>query len=273
MAQPTTRAEFTEWCLRKLGKPVIEINVDDDQVEDRLDESLSYYWDYHFDGAERIYLSYGINEDDIDNKYVTIPDNIIGVVNIFDMGRGPTTGNGGMYPVGGGGIPGMGGMRGGAMMYPTPYQASQGDGMVGHSYGYNGNHMTDWYLMKQSQALMQQMLVGLKPFRYNRHVNKLHIDTNWSNVGVGNFICAECYRAVDPEIYRDVWKDRWLQNYTTAKIKYQWGSNLTKFNGMQLPGGVQFNGEQILGDAAAEIAKLEEDMIETYSLPSYDMIA
>jgi len=119
---------------------------------------------------------------------------------------------------------------------------------------------------------MEEILTGAQPIRYNRHVNKLHVDTDWNRLSEGAYIVAECYQVVDPNTYADVWKDRWLQNYSTAKIKYQWGSNLTKFEGMQLPGGVSFNGAQILQDAQTEIEKLEEDMINSYSLPVIDMI-
>jgi hypothetical protein len=119
---------------------------------------------------------------------------------------------------------------------------------------------------------MEKMLVGSQPIRYNRHMNRLFIDTNWERIETGHYIIVECYMIVDPNTYADVWKDRWLQNYATAKIKYQWGSNLTKFTGMTLPGNVQFNGEAILNDALAEITKLEEEMISSYSLPITDMI-
>jgi hypothetical protein len=119
---------------------------------------------------------------------------------------------------------------------------------------------------------MEEILVGMQPIRYNRHINRLFIDTDWDRLVVGEYIVAECYKVVDPTTYSDVFKDRWLQNYATAKIKYQWGSNLTKFNGMTLPGNIQFSGEQILNDARDEIAKLEEEMISSYSLPVIDMI-
>ena len=124
----------------------------------------------------------------------------------------------------------------------------------------------------QYLQFMEEILAGMQPLRYNRHVNKLHVDTDWKTIDVGTYVIAECYNIVDPNVYTDVWKDRWLQNYATAKIKYQWGSNLTKFTGMQLPGNVQFNGEQILNDARDEINRLEEEMISSYSLPVQDMI-
>ena len=245
MAQPTTRAEFKEWCLRKLGKPVIEINVDDDQVDDRVDESLSYYWDYHFDGAERTFLKRALTSDDISNKYIDVAENIIGVVNLFDIGDALSVNN----------------------LFNIRYQFALND-----MYDMSNYRLQEYMMAMQHIQFIEEMLVGKQPIRYNRHINRLYIDMDWGRVNVGDYIIAECYQIVDPTVYADVYKDRWLQNYTTAKIKYQWGSNLTKFNGMQLPGGVTFNGEQILQDARDEIQRLEEDMITSYSLPVHDMV-
>jgi hypothetical protein len=245
MAQPTTRAEFKEWCLRKLGKPVIEINVDDDQVDDRIDEALSYYWDYHFDGTERTFFKHQLTADDMTNKYITVPENIIGVINIFDIGDALSTNN----------------------LFNIRYQFA-----LNEIYDLSNYNLSNYYLAMQHIQFLEELLVGKQPIRYNRHVNKLHIDMDWAKVEEGHYIIAEAYQIVDPNTYADVWKDRWLQNYASAKIKYQWGSNLTKFEGMQLPGGVQFNGMQILQDAQTEIDKLEEDMITSYSLPVMDMI-
>ena len=246
MAQPTTREEFKEWCLRKLGKPVIEINVDPDQVDDRVDEALSYYWDYHFDGVSKTYYKYQVTQNDIDNGYITIPENIIGVVNIFDLSTSLSTGSG---------------------MFNVQYQF-----VLNNLYELVNFEVLHYWMTFEHIQFMEQMLVGKQPIRYNRNVNRLHVDTNWSRLTVGNYIIVEAYQIVDPAVYTDVWKDRWLQTYATAKIKYQWGSNLTKFSDMQLPGGVRFNGERILQDAQDEIRKLEEEMISSYSLPVYDLI-
>tara|TARA_Y100000389_G_C17464178_1_gene524166 strand:+ start:2328 stop:3071 length:744 start_codon:yes stop_codon:yes gene_type:complete len=246
MAQPTTRAEFKEWCLRKLGKPVIEINVDTDQVDDRLDESLSYYWDYHFDGAEKVYYKYQVTGDDITNGYIEMPENIIGVVNVFNVASSATFSSD---------------------MFSAKYQF-----VLNHLHEISNYNLVHYYMNMQHLQFMEELLTGKIPLRYNRHINKLHLDTSWSDIPEESYIIVEAYKVVDPNIYADVWKDRWLQNYATAKIKYQWGANLTKFNGMQLPGGVTFNGEQILQDAREEIQRLEEDMITSYSLPVVDMI-
>jgi len=246
MAQPTTRDEFKEWCLRKLGKPVIEINVDKDQVDDRVDEALSYYWDYHFDGAEKTFLKHQVTDEDKANRYITVPENVIGIVNIFNIGSTLSSGSG---------------------MFNVQYQF-----VLNNIENLTGYNLTHYYMTMQHIQFMEEMLVGRQPIRYNRHINKLHVDTEWDKITTGDYIVAECYQIVNPDIYPDVWKDRWLQNYASAKIKHQWGTNLTKFNGMQLPGGVTFNGEQILQDSREEIQRLEEDMINSYSLPVHDMI-
>jgi hypothetical protein len=132
--------------------------------------------------------------------------------------------------------------------------------------------LVPYYQVMEHIALLQELLVGRQPIRYTRHRDRLHIDANWSVFTPGQFLIVEAYEIVDPATWSDAWGDRWLQNYTTAKIKYQWGTNLTKFTGMNLPGGVQFNGERILTDAQAEIEKMENEMINSYSLPVTDMI-
>ena len=246
MAQPTTRDTFKEWCLRKLGKPVIEINVDQDQVDDRVDEALSYYWDYHFDGTEKTFYKHQVTDQDKSNGYITIPENIIGAVNIFDLSSSIATSSG---------------------MFNVQYQF-----VLNNIYELANCNTLHYWMSMENLQFMEKMLVGSQPIRYNRHMNRLFIDTNWERIETGHYIIVECYMIVDPNTYADVWKDRWLQNYATAKIKYQWGSNLTKFTGMTLPGNVQFNGEAILNDSLAEIAKLEEEMISSYSLPITDMI-
>lgn len=246
MAVPISRSEFKEYCLRKLGKPVIEINVDDDQVEDRIDESLRYYWDYHFDGTEKVYYKHAVTADDIANKYITLPENIIGAVRVFPIGD-PSIRSDDMFNI--------------------RYQIALND-----LYTLTAYSMIPYYMAMQHLALISEFLVGQQPIRYSRHRDRLFIDTKWSNYNIGDFILVEAYEVVDPDTFPDVWSDRWLQNYCTEKIKYQWGSNLTKFTGMQLPGGVQFNGEKIMNDAKEAIEAMEKDMILNYSLPVMDMV-
>lgn len=323
MAVPVDRASFKEYCLRKLGKPVIEINVDDDQVEDRIDEALRYYWDYHFDGTEKIYYkhqitgaespgalqsvtinspgtgysnsdvvtivgsgteanvalvtyangtiqsvvvsSYGkkyANTDTVSiatsggsganlsvvpgGGYITLPENIIGTVRVFPIGD-PSIRSDDMFNI--------------------RYQIALND-----LYSLTAYSMIPYYMAMQHLALISEMLVGQQPIRFSRHRNRLYVDTKWTNFNAGEYLVVEAYEVLNPDTFADVWSDRWLQNYCTAKIKYQWGSNLTKFSNMQLPGGVQFNGEKIYDDAKNELEKMEEEMILNYSLPVSDMI-
>jgi hypothetical protein len=246
MAIPTTKATFKEYCLRKLGKPVIEINVDDDQVDDRVDEALRYWYDYHFDGSERVYYKHAITETDVANKYITLPENIIGAVSIFSMGD-PSIRSDDLFNI--------------------RYQIALND-----LYTLTNVSLVPYYMVMEHLALMNELLVGKQPIRYSRHKDRLHVDMDWNTVAVGEFLLVEAYEVVDPETWTDAYNDRWLQNYATTLIKEQWGSNLTKFTGMSLPGGVQFNGEKIYDDAVAERKKLEDEMISSYSLPVLDMI-
>lgn len=246
MATPTTKAEFKEYCLRKLGKPVIEINVDDDQVDDRVDEALRYWYDYHFDGSEKVYYKHAITETDVANKYITLPENIIGAVSIFSIGD-PSIRSDDMFNI--------------------RYQIALND-----LYTLTNVSLVPYYMVMEHLALMTELLVGKQPIRYSRHKDRLYVDMDWNTVAVGEFLLVEAYEVVDPETWTDAYNDRWLQNYATALIKRQWGSNLTKFTGMTLPGGVQFNGEKIYDDAVAEIQKMEDEMISSYSLPVLDMI-
>ena len=246
MAVPTTRAEFKQYCLRKLGAPVIEINVDDDQLEDRIDESLRYYWDYHFDGSQMIYYKHQITAQDRINKYIILPENIIGAVSIFSIADPSVRADD---------------------LFNIRYQIALND-----LYTLTSVSMVPYYMVMEHLALITEMLVGKQPIRYNRHQNKLYVDMDWNTLRDGEFILVQAYEVVDPELFSDVWADRWLQNYTTQKFKYQWGTHLTKFTGLQLPGGVQFNGEKILDDAERTLDKMEQEMISSYSLPVLDMV-
>lgn len=245
MAKPTTRAEFKENCLRRLGKPVVEINVDDDQVEDRIDEALTYYYDYHFDGSEKIYFKYVLTEIDFTNRYILLPENIIGAVNIFDMGLGLGTTD----------------------LFSITYQIAMNE-----VFSFMGTQMLPYYMARTNLASLQEMLVGKAMFRYNRHTNKFYLDMNWDRLNVGDTLVIEAYEVVDPETYTDAWSDRWLLQYTACLIKQQWGTNLKKFSGMKMPGGLTFNGQAIYDEATTERAALEKEMIYTYSLPVTDMI-
>lgn len=245
MAVPASRTEFKEYCLRKLGKPVIEINVDDDQVDDRVDEAIRYYWDYHFDGADKVYYKYKVTGTDITNKYISLPDNIIGVVNLFEIGQALNTNN----------------------LFNIRYQIALND-----LYTLTSVSMVPYYMALQHVQFLEQFLVGKQPIRYNRIINRCYIDMDWNIINEGDYLILECYQVVDPNDYSRAFSERWLQNYTTVLIKEQWGTNLKKFEGMQMPGGLKFNGQKIYDEAVAQREKMEAEMISSFSLPVYDMI-
>ena len=237
MAKPTTREEFKDYCLRKLGAPVIDINVSDDQIDDRIDEAISFWRDYHYDGSELTHFKYELTEEDIENGYIIVPEESLGVVRIFDFG----------------GI--MSGVNGG--MFSAQYQFA-----LNNITTLNSGGISDYYIQRTNMSLIEEILVGKPIIRFNRHSGKLHLDSGKSKLFVGQFIVIEGYSTVDSP---DVWSDRWLQNYATCLIKENWGGNLTKFVNMQMVGGMQFNGEKILDDAKEERRKLEEEVIVGFS--------
>lgn len=245
MAVPTSREEFTENCLRRLGKPVIEINVDEDQVSDRIDEALRYFWDYHFDGSEKTYYKKIITEEDKANKYITLPDNIIGAVSLFSLGSALGLNN----------------------LFNIRYQIALND-----LYTLTSVSMVPYYMAMSHIQFLEQMLVGQQPIRYNRHNNRFYIDMSWDQIVPGQYLIVEAYQVVDPDVWSKAWGDRWLLRYAACLIKQQWGQNLKKFEGMKMPGGLTFNGQKIYDEATAERADLEHEMIYSYSLPASDLI-
>lgn len=246
MALPTSRTEFAKYCLRKLGAPVIKINVDDDQVNDRIDEALLFWYDYHFDGSEKTYYKHQLTQQDFDNKYIILPDNIIGAVKIFEHGFASSN------------I---------ANPYNLQYQAYFSDLIRGVSSG----GLISYYIAYQNLQFMEQILVGLVPIRFNRHSHQLHLDMDWTRFGVGDYVLVEAWQVIDPDVYTDAWSDRLLMRYATALIKRQWGENLKKYDGMEMPGGTTFNGQKIYDEAQDEIADLEQQIIDS-SMPPMDFI-
>jgi hypothetical protein len=120
--------------------------------------------------------------------------------------------------------------------------------------------------------LLEQLLVGEQPIRYNRHTNKLYIDMDWGILLEGQYVIVEAYEVIDPAVYTDAWSDRWLLRYATILVKRQWGNNTKKFGNMKMPDGTIFNGQKIYDEAISEIKMLEDEMINSYSLPANFMI-
>lgn len=245
MALPTSRAEFIALIKRQLGAPVQDIEMSDEQIDDQIDLALSFYADYHFDGTDKQYYKHQIDATDVTNRYITIPDNIIGVVNLFTIGDALNTSN----------------------MFSIRYQIALND-----LYTLTNVSLVPYYMAMQHVRLIEEVLVGRQMIRFQRHMNRCYIDMDWTKLTTGDYLILECYQVIDPDTYTDVWKDRWLIEYVTALCTKQWAFILKKFDGMQLPGGVTFNAQKMFDEAEATIAKMRDEMINTYSLPVLDMV-
>lgn len=250
--KPNSRVQLKEYCLRNLGFPVIEINVDDDQVEDRIDEALQYWQDYHFDGLQKVYYIKALQESDVQQRYINLdpsvtrdannqPVEIVGVTRIFPIQDSQAT----------------------ISMFDLRYQLR-----LHELYDFTSASYINYTLTMQHLRSLELLFSGEYPLRFQRHMKRLYIDWGWgSSVKAGTFMVAECYAVIEPDKYNAVWNDMWLKKYTTALIKRNWGNNLKKFAGVQLPGGVTLNGDKIFQEADEEIKKLEEEMINNFSLP------
>lgn len=240
MSIPSSREQLKDWCLRQLGFPVIEINVDDDQVEDRIDEALQYFQQFHFDGVERWYLKHQLTQENISNGWIPITENIIGVTRIFPISSSNATVN----------------------MFDLRYQLR-----LHELYDFTSTSYVNYVLTMQHIRTLDMLFSGEQPIRFNRHTDKLYLDMNWAMNQPGEWLVIEGYIVVDPDTYTDVYNDRMLKKLTTAYIKKQWGNNMKKFGGMQLPGGIMMNGQQVYDEAVQEIEALEEKIRDTYEEP------
>jgi len=312
MAQPTTRQQFIDYCKRRLGFPVIDINVDDDQISDRVDDALQFFEDYHFDGVEKMFMKHRITQDDINRRWIYCPDAVTYVVGMFPFDDSNASIN----------------------MFDLRYQLRLHD-----LYDFTSVSYVSYEITMQHIRTLNLMFSGTPQIRFNRKQNKIFLDIDWSrDVSVGDYVIIDCYRAIRPatitltgtgtavttantitgtgtifdqellegdvitlggqelQVYQiisptilttigpvasnvtngvltkpgnsEVFNDRFLKRYATALIKYQWGSNLSKFAGIQMPGGVTLDGVRIMTEAKEEMDKIEEDMYNFNSLPS-----
>ena len=281
MAQPTNRQELVDYCLRQLGAPVLEVNVADEQIDDLVDDAIQYFQERHFDGVEKVYLKYQITQDDIDrgkgkpgdssvgiastsvttnivgtattftyyenSNYLQVPSNIIGVNKVFQFNS--TAAGSGIFNV-----------KYQYMLSGVNLWGGAGFDMLSYS-------MTMSYL-----ETMNFLLNTHKQIRFNQRSDRMYLDVDWNNLQVDEFLIIECYRGLDGEDYSRLWNDSFLKPYLTSLIKRQWGMNLIKFQGVKLPGGIEFNGRQIYDDAEKELETIRERMTFNYEMPPMDMI-
>ena len=264
MAVPSTKATLKEYCLRALGKPVIDINVDDDQVDDRIDEAVQYFCQYHTDGVERMYLKYEVAADDVTrmttdssesitqgsvtttwkqgSNFLVVPASVISVVNVFPLSD-----------------------RSNLNIFDVKYQLRLND-----LYDFSSTSIVHYEMTMRHLDFLDHILVGEKPMRFNHLSNKLFIDQDWANdITAGEFLVIEVFRKLNPDDNVDMYDDIYLKRYTTALIKRQWGQNLSKFNGTAMLGGVTLNGPELFSTAIAEQQKLEEEIRSNYEEPAH----
>jgi hypothetical protein len=247
MATPTSRSQLKDYCLRKLGFPVIDINVDDDQLEDRIDDALQKFRDYHYDGTEEIYLAHAVTAGDVSNNYITVADSIIGVSRVLPISSGSISSD----------------SQQGFNIFDINYQIRLNDfyNLLSSSYTY-------YVIAREHLAMLDMIVTGELPFKYNKKVNQIQIQMDWANrVAVGDYLAFEAVRIVDPDTYNKVFNDSWLKEYTTALFKEQWGSNLKKYGNFVLPGGMVINGQQIYDEAVVELKELDEKLRDVYESP------
>lgn len=262
MARITNRQEFIEYCLRRLGYPVHNIEVDPEQVDDRIDDALNYYQEYHYDAVEHVYVPYVITETDIQNQYITIDPDLIRVIQILPIQSGFDTDLRDMLQ-----LNMMDSLRN--PFSTTNYTTTASD-QTGHYGSFKDN--VEYFGMNQELSTLDHMLERTIPIRFSRHTDRIHLDMNWKNINVGTIIVVEGKKIIDPETYPDVYNDWWLKRYATALIKRQWGENLIKFSGLQLTGGLQLDANQIFTSAEEEIRNLEEEIQEKFEISPVFMV-
>jgi len=276
MAKPSSRQSLIDYCLRRLGAPVLEINVDDDQIDDLVDDALQFFQERHFDGVEKMYLKYKVTQNDIDrgkgitglttttspssnvpgigtttfdfyedSNYITIPDSVIGIDGIFKVDTSTlSTG-----------------------MFNVAYQIFLND-----VYNFTSIELLNYTMVKTYLETINFLINTDKNIRYTKRQNRLYIDAHWGGLTAGEYIVISCYRILDPTDFPKVWNDSFLKMYLTSLIKKQWGQNLIKFQGVKLPGGIELNGRQIYEDAIRELDDIKIRMRAEYEMPPLDMI-
>ena len=280
MAKPSSRQELIDYCFRKLGAPVLEINVDDDQADDLVDDALQLFGERHFDGIERMYLKYELTQEDIDrgtaantdgvgivtttgnstnisglgtvtsnfyetSNFIQVPDAVVGIDKIFKFDTSSISGG----------------------MFSIKYQLFLND-----LYYFNSVNLLQYSMTKRYLEDIDFLLTTDKQIRFNKRQNRLYLDIDWKAQEVGTFLVIQCDRILNPDDFTGVYNDSFLKLYLTSLIKRQWGQNLIKFQGVKLPGGLELNGRQIYDDAERELESIRSRLISEYELPPLDFI-
>lgn len=245
-ASVNSRTTLQNYALRKLGYPVVEINVTDDQLEDRLDDALQFFSEYHFDGVEKVYLNHQVTATDISNGYISVPDSVASIIRVFTLGG---------YL--------------GSDEFSGKYQALFSD--VFSMFG--SRSIIHYSMVRQNMSLMSGLLTGSISYEYSRKADRLYLFIDWDEeLDVGEYLMFEAYRVLDPETYPDIYNDILLKEYFTELVKKQWADNLSKFQGVQMPGGIQFNADAMRQEANERIRQIEEEVQVKWQLPDEFMV-
>lgn len=243
----TTKQDFLKYCLRNLGAPVIQIDVTDEQLSDRYDEALKKFQDWHFNGTERTYYKHQVTQDDVDNRSIPLPTNITGVARVMPYNSSNAVTQ---------------------SPFSIQYQLRLND-----IWDMGSTSVTYYASLRSYTSMLDQMLNGSPIFRFNKYTDRLHIDTYWGQtLQVGNWVLAEVFVALDPEQYPEAFNDAWFKKYATALVKRQWGSNISKYQGVSLVGGITLNADQIYSQAMQEIQMLEQELMGNYQEPILPMV-
>ena len=278
MAKPSTRQELIDYSLRKLGAPVLEVNVADEQIDDLVDDTIQFFNERHFDGVERMYLKYKITQDDIDrgkgpsdpgvsgittttvsnnvglttqfnyeenNNYIQVPDSVIGIEKVFKFDASSISGG----------------------MFSIKYQLFLND-----LYYFNSVELLQYSMTKPYLEDIDFLLTTDKQIRFNKRQGRMYLDIDWGSQNAGDYLIIDCYRALDPANFSKVYNDTFVKQYLTALIKKQWGQNLIKFQGVKLPGGTELNGRQLYEDGERDLAEIRQKMTSDYEMPPLDFI-
>lgn len=242
MASVTTRQGLIDYCLRRLGQPVIEINIDEDQLEERVDDAIEFFQEYHFDGVEKVFLKHKITTDDVTNEYIPMGDPVISVVRVLPL-------------------PSFDSFQSG--FFNEEYQMRLND-----LDNFSGSSLIHWSMSLRNFSEIEQLFSITPQLLFNRKQNRLYLETNWDEkFNADDYLIIEAYRALDPATYPEVWNDIFVKKYTCALIKRQWGENLKKYTGVVLPGGITLDGKTIYDEAVEEIRLIEEQINLKYELP------
>ena len=269
MASPSSKAELITYAKRQLGEPVLQVNVDDEQVNNVIDDTFQFFQENCYNGMERCYLYHEITADDKTRlkatvttskvegavttnwneatNYIPIPSHVVGIHKVFGMVGNSIRSN----------------------LFGIEYRMFLND-----LYAFGSLDILNYFMTKQYLETLDMVLNNgsFQQFRYTQRRDRLYLDIDKDFLQEGQNLLIEAHRMIDPNDATEMYNDLFVKRYATSLLKKQWGQNLIKYNNVQLPGGVTLNGRELYTDALAEIEKIEGEVLSKYAIPPMDMI-